>query len=156
MKSCTSLTGQQKVQNYVNIGVEAWTAQALNYVSCSVAGSSILVVLTLVKQVTYSLKWFTTKIPSFGNNNYPKRLFCFLRKFQWKLSLNNTARQYLWPVFLVSSKRKFCCLCRTFKVYRGIFERCPYHLIESVATYSEEVWEDKEWCCVATNTIFRT
>ena len=27
----------EKVQNCVNIGVEVWTAQALNYVSCSVA-----------------------------------------------------------------------------------------------------------------------
>ena len=50
---------QQKVQNCVNIGVEAWTAQALNYVSYSVAGPSVLVVLTLDKQVTYSssLRW---------------------------------------------------------------------------------------------------
>ena len=50
---------QQKVQNCVNIGVEAWTAQALNYVSYSVAGLSVFVVLTLDKQVTYSssLRW---------------------------------------------------------------------------------------------------
>ena len=50
---------QQKVQNCVNIGVEAWTAQALNYVSYSVAGSTVLVFLTLVKHVTYSsgLRW---------------------------------------------------------------------------------------------------
>ena len=54
MKSCTSVTGQQKVQNCVNFRVEAWTAQALSYISYSVAGSSVLVVLTLVKQVTYS------------------------------------------------------------------------------------------------------
>ena len=50
---------QQKVQNCVNIGVEAWTTQAHNYVSYSVAGPSVFVVLTLDKQVTYSssLRW---------------------------------------------------------------------------------------------------
>ena len=50
---------QQKLQNCVNIGVETWTAQALNYVSYSVAGRSVFVVLTLDKQVTYSsgLRW---------------------------------------------------------------------------------------------------
>ena len=34
------------------------------------------------------------------------------------------------------------------------FERCSYHLIESVTTYGEsQCVEDKEWCCVTTDTI---
>ena len=56
---------------------------------------------------------------SFGNNNYPKRVSCFLRKFRSKFSLQAHRKTIFGSNVSRNFKKKVASV--TFKVYRGIF-----------------------------------
>ena len=68
----------------------------------SVAGSSILVVLTLVKRINLLTQVVYDKNTSFGNNNYRKGFFVFFENFNE--SFHSPHRK---TIFVTSVSRKF-------------------------------------------------